>query len=39
MTDLVAGLGDTRLAGRTWSRPDWKALLAYDFTEDVMGYA
>ena len=23
MTDLVAGLGDTRLAGRTWSRPDW----------------
>ncbi|MEB3031359.1 glucosyl-3-phosphoglycerate synthase [[Mycobacterium] nativiensis] len=23
MTDLVSAPGDTRLAGRTWSRPDW----------------
>ena len=29
----------TKSMDKTWSRPDWKALLAYDFTEDVMGYA
>lgn len=24
---------------RSWTRPDWKVLLDYDFTDDVMGYA
>lgn len=24
---------------KSWTRPDWKALLDYDFTDNVMGYA
>ncbi|MGV8959766.1 MAG: TonB-dependent receptor [Stenotrophomonas sp.] len=24
---------------RSWNRPDWKALLSYDFADNVMGYA
>ena len=24
---------------RTWTRPDWKVLLDYDFSDNVMGYA
>ncbi len=24
---------------RSWKRPDWKALLSYDFSDTVMGYA
>lgn len=23
---------------RSWNRPDWKALLSYDFSDNVMGY-
>jgi iron complex outermembrane receptor protein len=24
---------------KSWNRPDWKALLSYDFSDNVMGYA
>ena len=29
----------TKAMDQTWSRPDWKVLLDYDFTDKVMGYA
>ncbi|KRG63729.1 hypothetical protein ABB26_11000 [Stenotrophomonas humi] len=29
----------SRALQRSWNRPDWKALLSYDFTDNVMGYA
>ena len=28
----------TKAMDETWSRPDWKLLLDYDFSDDVMGY-
>lgn len=29
----------TKSMDKTWSRPDWKVLLDYDFSDNVMGYA
>ena len=29
----------TKSMDETWSRPDWKVLLDYDFSDNVMGYA
>ena len=29
----------TKAMDKTWSRPDWKAVLDYDFSDSVMGYA
>lgn len=29
----------TKAMDKTWTRPDWKVLLDYDFSDNVMGYA
>ncbi len=31
-------LNYTKALEKTWTRPDWKALLSYNFSDNVMGY-
>lgn len=32
-------LNFTKALNKTWNRPDWKVLVDYDFSDNVMGYA